>query len=102
MYELGVGTSADSAEAAKWFHQAAKQGDADAQNNLGDMYRSGEGVPQNSVQAYMWFTLAATRFSASETEKRDKAIKGREEIAAKLTAEQIAEAERLAREWRPE
>ena len=102
MYELGVGTSADSAEAAKWFHQAAKQGDADAQNKLGDMYRNGEGVPQDSVQAYMWFTLAATCFPASETEKRDKAIKDREEVAAKLTVEQIAEAERLAREWRPE
>jgi hypothetical protein len=88
---------------ALWlFRRQAERGDADAQNNLATMYRAGQGVPQDYVQAYVWFTLAATRFPASEAEKRDKAIKDREEVAAKLTAEQVAEAQRLAHEWRPE
>jgi TPR repeat protein len=88
---------------ALWlFRRQAERGDADAQFNLGTMYRDGQGVPQDYVQAYVWFTLAATRFAASETEKRSKAIKDREEVAANLTAEQIAEAQRLAHEWRPE
>ena len=95
-YERG-----DYVMALRLFRTRAEQGDAAAQNNLGNMYRRGEGVAQDSVQAYMWFTLAATRFPASETEKHENAIRDREEVAAKMTAEQISEAQQLAREWKP-
>ena len=37
----------------------AEQGDADAQFNLGVMYRKGEGVPENSAEAVNWYRLAA-------------------------------------------
>ena len=37
----------------------AKQGDADAQNNLGLMYFQGKGFPRYYIQAYAWFTKAA-------------------------------------------
>jgi len=37
----------------------AKAGNADAQNNLGDMYSDGEGVPQNYGEAVRWYRLAA-------------------------------------------
>jgi len=37
----------------------AKQGQADAQNNLGLMYFHGKGVPKVYEQAYAWFTKAA-------------------------------------------
>ena len=33
---------------------------------------------------------------------RDQAVKGRDEVAAKMTPAQIAEAQRLASEWTPE
>ena len=65
------------------------------------MYAAGRGVPQDDVQAHMWFSLAAARFSASETEDRTTAITNRDRLATKMTAAQIAEAERLAREWKP-
>jgi TPR repeat protein len=65
------------------------------------MYAKGEGVPQDYVQAHKWFNLAASRFPASEKENRDKAVENRDRIAAKMTPAQIAEAQKLAREWKP-
>ena len=81
------------AEAAKWFHLAADQGRADAQSNLGAMYAEGEGVPQDYVQALMWFTLSAAQHHKDGMENRDKA-------AGLMTPAQIAEAQKLAREWK--
>ncbi len=49
----------DNAEATKWFRKAADQGDANAQLNLGLMYRKGQGVPQDYVSAAVWFRKAA-------------------------------------------
>ncbi len=61
----------------------------------------GLGAQQDGVQAYKWFDLAASRFSASEKESRDMAVKNRDLVAAELTPDQIAQAQKLAREWRP-
>jgi hypothetical protein len=49
----------------------------------------------------MWFNLAAARFPPSDILSRSAAIKSRDTIASRMTAEQIAEAQRLAREWQP-
>ena len=65
------------------------------------MYEKGQGVPQDYVQAHMWFNLAASRFSASETKKRDIAVGKRDVLAFLMTPAQLAEAQRLAREWKP-
>lgn len=47
-------------EAAKWFGQAARQGLADAQYNLGSLYeRGGNGIPPDDVEAFVWLTRAA-------------------------------------------
>lgn len=103
MYKHGLGVpQQDYAEAVKWFRKSAEQGDAKAQCALGFMYHFGEGVPQDFVQAYMWYNLAATIFSAIDNEGRAIAVKGRDILAAKMTPEQIAEAQKLAREWKPE
>ena len=37
----------------------AEQGYADAQFNLGSMYRKGEGVPENDAEAVKWYRKAA-------------------------------------------
>ena len=84
-----------------WYRKAADQGHAGAQNNLGVMYRDGQGVKQDYVQAHKWLNLAAARYPASESENRDKSVKNRDLIAAKMTPAQIAEAQKLAREWKP-
>jgi hypothetical protein len=44
----------------------------------------------------MWFNLAVAQSSA---ERRDLWVKNRDIYAAKMTAEQIAEAQRRASEW---
>jgi len=101
MYALGQGVPQDYAETVRWYRKAADQGDARAQSFLGVMYANGHGVRQDYVQAHKWCNLAAARFPASETEDREKAVRNRERVAAKMTPARIAEAERLAREWRP-
>lgn len=102
-YEQGIadgrGVAKDYAEAVKWFRLAADQGDADGQYSLGISYWMSEGVLQDYAQAHMWFNLAAAGYDASETEKRATSIRYRDEIATRMTADQIAEAQRLAREW---
>jgi TPR repeat protein len=92
----------NDAEALKWFRKSAEQGHALAQYNLGVMYERGAGALQDYVQAYMWYNLAAAQFSASENESRDSAVKARDFVASKMTSAQIAEAQKLAREWKPE
>ena len=101
MYAQGRGVPQDDAEAVRWHHQAAEQGHALAQAKLGAMYAMGRGVSQDYVQAHKWFNLAASRLSSSEQEFRDTAVQARNEVASKMTPAQIAEAQRLMREWQP-
>ena len=101
MYDRGRGMRQNYAEAVKWYRLAANQGVAVAQYKLGLIYHDGQGVPRDYVQAHMWFSLAASQFLASETENRDDAVKARDFVASKMTPAQIAEAQKLAREWKP-
>jgi TPR repeat protein len=90
----GRGVPQDDAAAVSWYRKAADQGDADAQVLLGQMYSMGRGVPQDYVIAHMWLNLAAA--------SGDKvAVEGRDMEAAKMTTAQIAEAQKLARKWKP-
>jgi TPR repeat protein len=101
MYYSGRGVPQDYAEVVKWFRKAADQGNATAQNNLGALYYKGQGVPQDSILAHMWFSLSIPRYPASEKENRNNAVRNRDIVASKMTPAQIAEAQRLAREWKP-
>jgi tetratricopeptide (TPR) repeat protein len=47
------------AKAVMWYKKAAEQGDAEAQDWLGDCYLSGEGVAQDEAQAVKWYRKAA-------------------------------------------
>jgi len=98
MYKEGTGVPQDHKEAVRWYRAAAEQGDALAQRNLGITYEKGQGVPQDYIQAHMWYNLAASDLTGDH---RETAVKNRDLLAEKMTAEQIAEAQRLAREWKP-
>jgi TPR repeat protein len=76
----------NDAEAVKWSRLAAAPGDAAAQFRLGLTYSEGQGV---------------VHFPASESSNRNLAIKNRDVVAGKLSREEIAESQKLAREWRP-
>jgi hypothetical protein len=56
-------------------------------------------VAQDYVLAHMWFNLAASR--APEAELHQEAVISRDKVAAKMTPDQIAEAQKMAREWKP-
>jgi TPR repeat protein len=93
MYYNGQGVQQDYPEAAKWTGKAAEQGYAPAQAHLGVLYWNGQGVPQDVVLAYMWLSLAA----ANEPDS----VRERDLAASQMTPDEIAEAQRLAREWKP-
>lgn len=86
MYEDGRGTPKDAAEAVKWYLRAANQGVDRAQLKLAYMYREGRGVPQDRVRAHMWFLIQKNVIDTQED---------------RMTPAQIAEAEIMARAWRP-
>ena len=98
MYANGRGVPEDDAEAIRGYRLAANQGHASAQYNLGVMYDNGEGVRQDYVEAHTWLTLAAAQSSG---EDRDRSVKARDGVAERMTSEQVAEAQRHTREWKP-
>lgn len=101
MYYNGQGVATNYAEAAKWYRLAAEQGNAYGQNMLGFMYGNGEGVAQDRVQAYKWLELAATLLPASDAANRKIAVENRDLVATLMTPAELAEAQRLVREWKP-
>ena len=95
MYERGDGVPRNDAAAVKWFRKAAEQYNIEAMNNLGRMVGKGQGVPQDYVEAYKWLDIAASYT------KQDNFVRDRDIFAQLMTPTQIAEAQRLAREWGP-
>lgn len=94
LYFLGQGAPESDQMALSWFRRAAEQRDPLAFAKLGLMYAQGRGVPQDYVQAHMWYNL-----SAAHGEKR--AAESRDALAKQMTPAQIAEAQKLARDWAP-
>ena len=97
----GLAAAGGDKEALKWLLFAAEKGEPYAQYVLGEIYTGRKGVPPNYVIAHMWFDLAVSRFSDSENELKELAIASRIHIAARMTTDQVAEARRLVRIWRP-
>ena len=114
MYVGGRGVRQDYAEAARWYRLAAEQGHPWAQSALGFFFVNGRGVPKNYVLAHMWLNLAATLpfdfpfGSAKIVNEKDQrefqeiAAGARDKLALEMTPAQIAEAQKLAREWKPQ
>ena len=90
MYANGEGVLEDDKEAVRWYRKAAEAGNIEAQNNLGIMYINGEGVLQDYVTSYAWANIAGAN---GYDVKRFKS----EYLEKKMTPEQIAEAEALAK-----
>ena len=79
-------------DALAQYEVAAKQGRPDALYNLGLAYSTGQGVGVDFIAAHKWFNLAAMSGI-------DEAKSWRASIAKEMNTSQIAEAQRLAREW---
>jgi uncharacterized protein len=74
------------------FEVAAQAGAPDALFELGMLYATGLDVEADLVVAHKWFNLAAMRGNRS-------AMAHRIELAREMSASQIAQAQKLAREW---
>jgi TPR repeat protein len=92
---------------------------------LGILYEERRGAPQNYVQTRKWFNLAATARPKNTSrqeiieetmpqyghsslgltllnfQSRNLAAENRDKIAAKMSPAQVAEAQKLASEWKP-
>jgi len=98
LYLYGRGVPQDFVAAAKLLAQDAQQGSFLAQMAIGAMYEKGQGVPQDFVQAHFWFNVAGAK--ALNEDSRKQATEARDRIAQQMTTEQIAAAQRLARDWK--
>ena len=87
------GGAQDYQEAVRWYRLAAEQDHASGQFSLGAMYIAGHGVPKDYVLAHMWMNLAAAKGVK-------EAVNGRDLLEKNMTPAQLAEAQRLAREWK--
>ncbi len=130
MYDDGEGVPKDATQAVAWWRKAAEQGDKDGQSNLGNMYNNGEGVPKDAAQAVTWYRMAAEQgqiyariklanmywqgkgvlqdkvraymwVNLAAAQGDEGAISARNKAEGWMTADQIAEAQRLTREWKP-
>ena len=93
-YRYGLGVTKNDVEAVKWYRKAAEQGYDVAQYNLGYMYYDGEGAPKDYVQSYKWQLLATSH--GNESAKKLVSF-----LEKNMTLEQIAEGQKLAREFKP-
>jgi TPR repeat protein len=70
----------------------AQMATPDALFELGMLFATGRDVAADLVAAHKWFNLAAARGNVA-------ALKRRVELAREMSCEQVAEAQKLAREW---
>lgn len=95
MLYTGNGVARDQTLAVAWFRKAAEGGHPDAQYALGLMYRYHvAGLPEDTVLAYMLWDLATAGGHRSAGEQRA-------ELAHRMTARQVAQAQCMARHWQP-
>ncbi len=92
MYANGWGVSQNDEEAFGWYKLAANGGVTRAQMSLAKMYSSGFGTEKNSVEALKWFTIASDLGDYGASSKRD-------DLAARISADEVSEANRLANVW---
>jgi S1-C subfamily serine protease len=95
IYELGNDPIQQNYDAAlKWYSLAANQGDASGQYYLAWMYFEGKGVPIDYVNAHRWWNIAASQNKKGALELLNR-------VAIKMTKNQIARAQQLARNFVP-
>jgi TPR repeat protein len=97
-YQYGLGVPQSYEEAARWYACAAEQGEPNAQFYLGQLFDRGQGVGEDPVEAGKWLDLAAAHAPAGRGEYWRTM---RDEIGAKMTLDELAEARRRAVAWRP-
>jgi localization factor PodJL len=94
LFAEGIDGKPDFASAQRWFRDAAEAGLRDSQFNLGVILARGLGARPDLVQSYKWFALAAAQGDEEAGKKRD-------EVATRLSPEDLAAAKALVDNWHP-
>lgn len=83
-------------DALPWYQMAAAQGRKDARERLAYMYKAGEGTPQDLVKSYVLSAKIYLHYKDKNMHPEGQAYYERylPEMAAQLTSEQRAEAEK--------
>ncbi len=95
-YETALGVGRDMGRAVQWLLFASEQGLVDAQRSLGTFYSAGRAGIIDPIQGQMWLIIAGLN---APQEIREVIARERDQAGRGMTAEQTAEAERLARQW---
>jgi TPR repeat protein len=93
VYQSGQGVPVDLTRSAYYMTMAGARGNLDALGILGEYYVHGRGVKQDYVRGYLLTNIAANQFP--EGKSRDSAVKGRDEAAKHLTAQEVGAAQQL-------
>jgi TPR repeat protein len=130
LYENGLGTEPDPAQAAQWYERAANQDHGRAQARLGALYREGRGVARDFAKAAKWYRRAADRghpraqfnlgemyatgqgvepdpkeayfwFNLAARNGYEPAAPARDKVGADLSGATFARLQRRLRQWRP-
>ena len=95
VYSRGYGVAEDYTESKKWLKLSAEMGDVTGQGILGGKYFLGRrGFVEDLVLSHMWFNISVANGSSSTYYKTM--------VEEYLTPDQLAEAQKLAREWMEE
>jgi uncharacterized protein len=70
----GQGTTPDVGQALQWCSAAAEQGLAEAQLQLGDLYRAGRGVNGDIDVAAAWYRKAAQQGNVEAVARLDSLL----------------------------
>ena len=92
MHANGWGVPQSDDEAFKFYSLAAEQGVIEAQTAVAKMYFGGFGAAKDYVQAYKWFGIASEMGDLNAASKRD-------DLAARMSAEEIATATQMTSTW---
>jgi TPR repeat protein len=98
-YADGRGVTQDPAEGMRWIRKAAEQGLLSAQYSLGVRFTDGKGIPKDYVRAHQWLSLAKRTELAAGPYRTFTIDESLAILEPKMAPDQIAEAQRRAREW---
>ena len=91
----GRGMPKSEQAAVWWWQRAAAQGFAPAQSSLGRaLITGGQGVLPDKTHAYLWLALSAGQGDQEADQQRATLVK-------QLQPDQLAQAKRLVKEWKP-
>jgi TPR repeat protein len=100
----GIGTSRNVVESVKWTRLSAEQGNTVAQYTLGLAYEKGVGMPVDKIKALMWYQICVAHDFERNGAEEGFSFRAKNRkllLAADMSADETAEAIRLARAWKP-